>query len=75
MELALQDSLFEHAERRPLGAGAWVELRSGWLTDADALFDELMHAVAWRAELGTTRVTALPPLTTAASCPATSRPT
>jgi alkylated DNA repair dioxygenase AlkB len=50
MELALQDSLFEHAERRPLGAGAWVELRSGWLTDADALFDQLKHAVAWRAE-------------------------
>jgi alkylated DNA repair dioxygenase AlkB len=50
MELALQDSLFEHAERRRLAGGAWVEVRSGWLTDADSLFDELLDAVDWRAE-------------------------
>ena len=50
MELALQDSLFEHAERRQLGDGAWVDVRSGWLTDADSLFDELMAVVPWRAE-------------------------
>ena len=47
MELALQSSLFEHAERRDLGSGAWVEVRSGWLTDADGLFDEL-HGTASR---------------------------
>ena len=50
MELALQSSLFEAADRRHLGNGAWVEVRSGWLTDADSLFDELMDAVPWRAE-------------------------
>ena len=50
MELALQSSLFEHAERRSLGSGAWVEVRSGWLTDAESLFDELMHQIPWRAE-------------------------
>jgi alkylated DNA repair dioxygenase AlkB len=50
MELALQSSLFEHAERRELGSGAWVEVRSGWLTDADGLFDELMAQIPWRAE-------------------------
>ncbi|HEX2283517.1 MAG TPA: alpha-ketoglutarate-dependent dioxygenase AlkB [Mycobacterium sp.] len=50
MELALQSSLFEHAERRDLGSGAWVDLRSGWLTDADELFDELMDGIPWRAE-------------------------
>jgi alkylated DNA repair dioxygenase AlkB len=50
MELALQSSLFEAADRRHLGSGAWVEVRSGWLTDADSLFDELMDAVPWRAE-------------------------
>ena len=38
MEPPLQSSLFEHAERRDLGGGAWVELRSGWLPDADGLF-------------------------------------
>ena len=50
MELALQASLFEHAERRHLGNGAWVEVRSGWLADADSLFDELMSVIPWRAE-------------------------
>jgi alkylated DNA repair dioxygenase AlkB len=50
MELALQSSLFEHAERRDLGSGAWVEVRSGWLTDADELFGELHDAIPWRAE-------------------------
>ncbi|MDO3635388.1 alpha-ketoglutarate-dependent dioxygenase AlkB [Mycolicibacterium arseniciresistens] len=50
MEVALQDSLFEHAERRQLGNGAWLDVRSGWLTDADTLFDELRDAVPWRAE-------------------------
>jgi len=50
MELALQSSLFEHAERRDLGSGAWVEVRSGWLTDADELFGELRDGIPWRAE-------------------------
>ena len=50
MALALQDSLFEHAERRELGNGAWLDVRSGWLTDADTLFDELADTVPWRAE-------------------------
>ncbi len=52
----VQGSLFDHSERRDLGAGAWIETRSGWLDDAGAgaaagvLFDELMAAVPWRAE-------------------------
>lgn len=46
----MQGSLFEHAERRPLGNGAWIELRSGWLADADSLFEELMDTIPWRAE-------------------------
>ena len=50
MALALQSSLFEHAERRDLGSGAWVEVRSGWLTDADGLFDQLHDCIPWRAE-------------------------
>ena len=50
MELALQSSLFEHAERRDLGSGAWVEVRSGWLSDADELFGELYDCIPWRAE-------------------------
>src|SRR3984957_20484811 len=50
MELALQSSLFDHAERRNLGSGAWVEVRSGWLTDAESLFGELMQHIPRRAE-------------------------
>ena len=43
-------ALFDHAERRDLGDGAWVDVRAGWLTDGDALFDELSEAIPWRAE-------------------------
>jgi alkylated DNA repair dioxygenase AlkB len=50
MELALQSSLFDPAERRELGRGAWVEVRSGWLTEADSLFNELIDVIPWRAE-------------------------
>lgn len=46
----MQGSLFDHAERRPLADGAWIDVRAGWLTDADDLFDELVDAVPWRAE-------------------------
>lgn len=46
----VQGSLFDHSERRDLGSGAWIEARSGWLGEADSLFDELLAAVAWRAE-------------------------
>lgn len=50
MELALQSSLFDHAERRHLGNGAWIDYRSGWLDDADPLFGELYDDIPWRAE-------------------------
>ena len=50
MELAVQSSLFEAVERRQLGSGAWIELRSSWLTDADTLYDDLMDQIPWRAE-------------------------
>jgi len=42
--------LFEHSERRDLGSGAWIEMRSSWVDDADALFNALMATVSWRAE-------------------------
>ena len=36
--------------RRELDAGAWVDLRPGWLTGGDTVFDVLHHEVPWRAE-------------------------
>ena len=45
-----QASLFDHSERCDLGSGAWIEARSGWLDGADSVFEELLSAVAWRAE-------------------------
>lgn len=50
--MSVQASLFDHSERRDLGSGAWIEIRSGWLDHdtADPLFDELREAVTWRAE-------------------------
>jgi len=52
MELALQSSLFEHAERRYIGDGAWIDYRSGWLDDdaADSLFLDLHTDIPWHAE-------------------------
>jgi alkylated DNA repair dioxygenase AlkB len=50
MELALQSSLFEHEERRHLANGAWIDYRSGWLDDADSLFEELRDDIPWRAD-------------------------
>lgn len=50
MSLTVQGSLFDHAERRSLGDGAWIDVRSGWLTDGDRLFDELEASIPWRAE-------------------------
>lgn len=57
----LQGSLFDQSDdlrlgpldglrRRDLGAGAWVDLRPGWLGGADALFTRLAEEVPWKAE-------------------------
>jgi alkylated DNA repair dioxygenase AlkB len=48
--VAVQDALFEHSERRDLGAGAWIDMRSAWVEEADVLFGDLLDRVAWRAE-------------------------
>ena len=54
VSMPVQGSLFDHRERRDLGSGAWIEMRSGWVDDgtigADRLFEELLVAVPWRAE-------------------------
>jgi alkylated DNA repair dioxygenase AlkB len=39
-----------HVERQVLGDGAWLDVRRGWLSGADILFDRLQAAVPWRAE-------------------------
>jgi alkylated DNA repair dioxygenase AlkB len=65
MTSAVQTSLFDLGEgptqfalgplggmvtRQVLGRGAWVDLLPGWLSGADALFDDLLAQVPWRAE-------------------------
>jgi alkylated DNA repair dioxygenase AlkB len=37
-------------QRTALTQGAWVDLRRGWVSGADALFERLQRAVPWRAE-------------------------
>jgi alkylated DNA repair dioxygenase AlkB len=37
-------------DRQPLTAGAWLDVRPGWLSGADALFDLLLDTVPWQAE-------------------------
>ncbi|MFC6065326.1 alpha-ketoglutarate-dependent dioxygenase AlkB [Streptomyces ochraceiscleroticus] len=37
-------------DRTHLGLGAWIDVLPGWLTGADALFDELVGTVPWHAE-------------------------
>jgi alkylated DNA repair dioxygenase AlkB len=36
--------------RSELGDGAWIDLRPGWLSGADVLFERLTTCVQWRAE-------------------------
>jgi alkylated DNA repair dioxygenase AlkB len=36
--------------RTVLDHGAWVDVRPGWITGADALFERLLEVVPWRAE-------------------------
>jgi len=50
VSITVQGRLFEHRERRDLGDGAWIEIRSGWAEDPDATFSDLLGAVAWRSE-------------------------
>jgi alkylated DNA repair dioxygenase AlkB len=61
MSVHLQGSLFDQDDgigvgppadvrRTVLDNGAWIDLLPGWLTGADALFEELVAGVPWRAE-------------------------
>ncbi|NIH81941.1 alpha-ketoglutarate-dependent dioxygenase AlkB [Amycolatopsis viridis] len=61
MTAGLQGSLFGQAEecslgsltttrRTELGDGAWIDLRPGWLTGADVLFERLAAEVPWHGE-------------------------
>src|SRR5690242_8250770 len=62
MSLVVQPSLFGSVgelgiaelgaavERRPLSDGAWIDLRPGFVTAADELFDVLATVVRWHEE-------------------------
>jgi alkylated DNA repair dioxygenase AlkB len=62
MSLVVQHSLFGSSgklgiaelgasvERRDLSEGAWIDLRPGFVTAADELFDALASTVPWREE-------------------------
>jgi alkylated DNA repair dioxygenase AlkB len=58
-QTSLFDDLFAEPELRPLGLmveriplddGAWLDLRPGWLSNSDALFERLAVDVPWRAD-------------------------
>src|SRR4051795_12535122 len=62
MALIVQPSLFGFSgtlgaaelgstlERRQFSDGAWIDLRPGFITAADELFDALVTAVPWRED-------------------------
>ncbi|MEV7387063.1 alpha-ketoglutarate-dependent dioxygenase AlkB [Streptomyces sp. NPDC091215] len=61
MATHLQGSLFDQTDalrlgpldgigRTELGSGAWIDVLPGWLSGADALFEELAADVPWHAE-------------------------
>jgi alkylated DNA repair dioxygenase AlkB len=37
-------------QRTALAHGAWIDVRRGWISGADALFERLIDTVPWRAE-------------------------
>jgi alkylated DNA repair dioxygenase AlkB len=43
-------ALGDSVRRTPLGRGAWLDVRPGWIRGADALFDRLVDKVPWHAE-------------------------
>ena len=50
-DLEAEPALAPLAPRRTLlGHGAWIDVQPGWLTGADAVFDQLVAEVPWRAE-------------------------
>lgn len=50
-DLEAEPALAPLAPRRAdLGHGAWIDVQPGWLTGADAVFDQLVDEVPWRAE-------------------------
>ena len=62
VSLVIQPSLFgssgqpgltalgDAVDRRPLSDGAWIDLRPGFVTAADELFDALVSSVPWHEE-------------------------
>ncbi len=63
MNLDFQTSLFDDVDADPgleelgdsvqrtmLGAGAWIDVRPGWVTNSDALFERLALDVPWHAD-------------------------
>lgn len=44
------DASFAQLVRHELGLGAWVDHVPGWVSNHDALFDELAGALAWKSE-------------------------
>ncbi len=63
MELVYQTSLFDEpgaepeleplgdaVERIDLGQGAWLDVRPGWVTNSDELFERLAQRVPWKAD-------------------------
>lgn len=62
MSMAFQGSLLDSVDevglrtlgpemrRTSLTGGAWIDLRPGWLTGTDELFNRLVHDVPWHAE-------------------------
>ncbi|MGA9715427.1 MAG: alpha-ketoglutarate-dependent dioxygenase AlkB [Aeromicrobium sp.] len=49
-DVARVASLAGSVQRHELAHGAWVDVRPGWMTGADALFSRLQADVEWRAE-------------------------
>lgn len=59
-QTSLLDDIYSAPELRPLGAmvtrvdlsdTAWVDVRPGWLSNSDALFERLALQVAWHADV------------------------
>ena len=42
--------LGDAVKRITLGLGAWLDVRPGWLTGSDTLFEHMRTAVPWQAE-------------------------
>jgi len=69
VDRSLVERCGEPACTRLLSGGAWIDVRSGWLSGGDKLFDELVASTPWRAPAAAPSLTVSAPRRSSETAP------